>query len=315
MIDGQNIPHKAIVGFSRDKGVLVGAFEWVFYLLQGKRLDLLFNQVVELFSDIFVYFPILPLLVQELIAAQIPRIEQHVVRVAVLVVFIVYRSVLAAVVLSVVPIRFLYKGQNRRVFDEPSMDYFLEQFQNQQFKYRLLLAMVKHNLKNIVEHLLVLKRHYEQYLVLRVRRVYCRPLFIEYRQIHFPILEELLLRYILKRIEDMAPGVLQGFSIVDLVLELLDVLGDLGLPQLHLLLPPLSGVEFFVVFSEIKASIIQTFDVIFVRDVLACFIELLFASVKLLHFLVQTRQNHVLCNQGLRNHNVEDVFIRVNFTQ
>lgn len=195
------------------------------------------------------------------------------------------------------------------------MDYFLEQFQNQQFKYWLLLAMVKHDLKNIVEHLLVLKRHDEQHLVLRVRRVYRRLLFIEYGQIHFPILEKLLLRYILKGVEDMAPGVLEGFSIVNLVLELLNVLGDLGLPQLHFLFPPLSGVEFFVVFSEIKASIIQTFDVIFVRDVLACFIELLFASVKLFHFLVQTRQNHILRNQGLGNHNVEHVFIRINFAQ
>lgn len=75
LIDGQNIPHEVVVGFSRDKGVLVGALEGIFYLLEGKGLDLLFNQIVELFRDIFVDFPIFPLLVQELIAAQIPRIE------------------------------------------------------------------------------------------------------------------------------------------------------------------------------------------------------------------------------------------------
>lgn len=195
------------------------------------------------------------------------------------------------------------------------MDNFFEQFQYQQFEYRLLLAMIEHDLKNVIEDLLVLKRHDEQHLVLRIMRVYCPLLLIEYGEVHLPILEELLLGDILKGIEDMAPGVLEGFSVVDLILELLDILHYLGLPQLDFSLPPLSGVELFVVFPEIKTPVIQTFDVVFVRYVLTSLIELLFASVKFLHFLVQTRQNHIFRDQGLRDHYVEHVFIRIDFRQ
>lgn len=54
--------------------MLVGAFEGIFYLLERKRFDILFNQIVELLGDVFVNFAIFSLLIQELDVRQICRV-------------------------------------------------------------------------------------------------------------------------------------------------------------------------------------------------------------------------------------------------
>ncbi len=66
--------------------------------------------------------------------------------------------------------------------------------------------------------------------------------------------------------------------------------------EFDLFFPPLDGVELFVIFPEVEASIVETFGKVFVRDIFAGFIELLLAFVEFFHFLVKSGEDDVFSN-------------------
>lgn len=111
----------------------------------------------------------------------------------------------------------------------------------------------------------------------------------------------------------MTPGMLKSLSVVYFIFEFLDLLWNLGFSQLDLFFPPLSGVEFFIIFLEIETAIIKTFCEVFIRYVFTCFVEFLFALVKFLNLLIQSGKDDFFGNDRLWYHNVENVLIRVNF--
>lgn len=129
------------------------------------------------------------------------------------------------------------------------------------------------------------------------------------------VLEELLLGNVLEGVDGMGTSVLQCLPVVDLVLDFFYVLDDLYFPQLYLLLPPLGGIEPFVVLFEVETSVVQALAVVLMGNVLAGLVELLFALVQLLHLLVQPRQDYVLPDLRLRQHDVEHVLVRVYLRQ
>ncbi len=72
-------------------------------------------------------------------------------------------------------------------------------------------------------------------------------------------------------------------------------------------------VELLVIFAEIKTAIIQALDIIFIGHIFAGFIELFFALVELLDFLLQAGQDDVLGDLGLGEHDGEHVLVGVYF--
>lgn len=104
------------------------------------------------------------------------------------------------------------------------MDLFLEKFEDDQFKYRLLLAMVKDYFQHIVEHLLIFKAQNEQNLIVWVTRIKCIYFPIEHCDINFFVFQKLLLGNVIESIKDVRSGVLEGLSVIDFVLKLFDLL-------------------------------------------------------------------------------------------
>ncbi len=75
----------------------------------------------------------------------------------------------------------------------------------------------------------------------------------------------------------------------------------------------MNRVELFIVFAEIKTAVVEAFDEVFVRNLFAWFIKFLFAFVEFLHFLVESREYNVFGNKRLWDHDIEDIFVGVDF--
>ena len=173
--------------------------------------------------------------------------------------------------------------------------------------------MVQYDFQNIVKNLLIFKWNYQQNLIMRIWRIKRVPFFIKVTDVNFSILKQLLLRYIVKTVHQMGSCVLKGLTVIDFILKLFDILQDLHFSQLNLLLPPLCWVEFLIIFSEIKAAIIQTFGVVFVCNLFTRLVKLFLALVQFVHFLVESRQDYVLSDLGLGDHDIEYIFIGIYF--
>lgn len=106
---------------------------------------------------------------------------------------------------------------------------------------------------------------------------------------------------------------LKGLSVVYLILKFFDLVGDLCFSQLDLFFPPLSGVELFIVFFEIEAAIIKTFCKVFIGYVFTCFVELLFALIKFLYFLIEPGEDDLFGDERLGYHNIENILIGIDF--
>ena len=79
MVNGQQIADKVVQRFSADEGVLIRAFEGILELFKWQRLNLFFNQIVELLSYIFVDFAVFSWLIKGLIAGAVDLGEHEVV--------------------------------------------------------------------------------------------------------------------------------------------------------------------------------------------------------------------------------------------
>ena len=150
-------------------------------------------------------------------------------------------------------------------------------------------------------------------MVVGVWRVKGIGLFVEDGDINFAVIKKLLFCDIFKGVQEMGSGVLESLSIINLIIKLFDMRVYLCLSQLNFLFPPLNAVELFVIFAEIKTPIIQTLDIIFIGNLFAGFVEFLFTLVKLLDFLLESREDDVFGNLGLGEHDGEDIFVGVDF--
>ncbi len=150
-------------------------------------------------------------------------------------------------------------------------------------------------------------------MVVGIRRVEGIGLFVEDGDIDFAVVEKLLFGDILKGVQEMGAGVLQSLSIINLIIKLLDMRVYLGLSQLNFLFPPLDAVELLVIFTEIKAPVIQALDIIFIGNFFAGFVEFFLTLVELLDFLLESGEDDVFGNLGLGEHDGEDVFVGVDF--
>lgn len=72
-------------------------------------------------------------------------------------------------------------------------------------------------------------------------------------------------------------------------------------------------VELFVVFAEVETAVVETFDEVFVGDLFAGFVEFLFTFVEFLHFLIESGEDDIFGDEGLGDHDIEDVFVGVDF--
>ncbi len=195
------------------------------------------------------------------------------------------------------------------------MDLAFEEFQNNQLKDGLFLRIVQDNLEDVIENFLVFEPEDEEDLVVGIGRVEGMGLFVKDCDIDFAVIKKLLFGDILKGVQQMGARVLQCFTIINLIIKLLNMRVYLGLPQLDFLFPPLHTVELLVIFAEIKTTIIQALDIIFIGHIFAGFIELLFALVELLDFLLQAGQDDMLGDLGLGEHDGEHVLVGVNFSE
>ena len=124
--------------------MIIRAFEGILKLFKRQRLNLFFNQIVELLSYIFVDFAVFSWFIEGLIAGAVDLGEHEVVGVGILIVFVIVQR-LGLGQSGVVEFG-VYKGQDWGVFVETAVDLAFEQFQNYQLKNGLFLRVVQNYL-------------------------------------------------------------------------------------------------------------------------------------------------------------------------
>ena len=125
-------------------------------------------------------------------------------------------------------------------------------------------------------------------------------IFMFFSKLFCSYLQQFLICYVIERIQSFMSTMLQRLSVLDFQWLMINFfLNNLSFSHLYLLLPSTLTVELFIIFAEIKTSVVQTFIEVFSCYFLTCFLKFHSTSSQLNKFLSQTRKNDRLSNIGM----------------